>query len=55
VGLLSTGKIPKIASVRSAEFLQKMFDGSTEDVWSELTYVVPFSKILENVDTLSND
>lgn len=47
VGILSTGKIPKIARVRSAEFLQKIFNGSTEEVWSELTYVVPFSKIME--------
>jgi hypothetical protein len=47
VGLLSTGKIPKVAQVRSADFLKKMFDGNTEDVWSELTYVVPFSKIFE--------
>ena len=55
IGILSTGKIPKVAKVRSAEFLQKIFSGSTEDVWTELTYVVPFSKILENVETLSND
>ena len=47
VGILSTGKIPKTPRVRSADFLKKIYDGSTEDVWNELTYMVPFSKILE--------
>jgi S1-C subfamily serine protease len=48
VGLLSTGKIPKIESVRSSEYLKTMFDTDSESVWSELTYVVPFAKILES-------
>jgi V8-like Glu-specific endopeptidase len=55
VGILSTGKIPKIASVRSRDFLQRIFDSNTEDVWSELTYVVPFSKILESYNSVLSE
>lgn len=52
VGILSTGKIPKIARVRSSDFLKKIHEGSTEEVWTELTYVVPFSKILDSYGNL---
>jgi hypothetical protein len=48
VGLLSTGKIPKIDSVRSPEYLKTMFDTNSDSIWSELTYVVPFAKIVES-------
>ncbi len=48
VGLLSTGKIPKIESARSPEYLKTMFDTNSDSIWSELTYVVPFAKIVES-------
>ncbi len=48
VGLLSTGKIPKIEMVRSPEYLKTMFDTDNDNVWTELTYVVPFAKIVES-------
>lgn len=51
VGILSTGKIPKNDVVRDRSFLEKIFDDSSEDVWSELTYAVPSSKILELIGT----
>ena len=47
VGIVSTGKIPKNEKVRDAAYLRNIFDTSSEDVWSELTYVVPASKITE--------
>lgn len=50
VGILSTGKIPKDKRVRSEEYLQKIYQDDAEDVWTELTYVVPFSKIFEKLD-----
>ena len=49
VGILSTGKIPKNQVVREASFLTTIFNDSAEDVWKELTYAVPASKILEIV------
>jgi hypothetical protein len=49
VGILSTGKIPKNKVVRDQSFLDRIFDESSEDVWDELTYAVPASKIVETV------
>lgn len=49
VGILSTGKIPKNSVVREQSFLSKIFTESSEDVWKELTYAVPASKIRELV------
>lgn len=49
VGILSTGKIPKNSVVREQSYLSKIFDESSEDVWKELTYAVPASKIKELV------
>ncbi len=47
VGILSTGKIPKDKVVREAGFLSRIFDDVSEEVWMELTYAVPASKIVE--------
>jgi hypothetical protein len=47
VGILTTGKIPKDAKVREASYLKNIFEDSSEDVWKELSYVVPASKIQE--------
>lgn len=49
VGILSTGKIPKNKVVREQNFLDRIFDESSEEVWEELTYAVPASKIVEMV------
>lgn len=49
VGILSTGKIPKNKVVREESFLTRIFNESSEDVWKELTYAVPASKIIEIV------
>ncbi len=47
VGILTTGKIPKNPKVREAAYLKSIFDEASEDVWKELSYVVPASKIHE--------
>lgn len=47
IGIVSTGKIPKNPKVREASYLEKIYEESSEEVWSELTYVVPASKIVE--------
>lgn len=47
VGILSTGKIPKNVRVRDAAYLSGIYDSSSEDVWKELSYMVPASKIME--------
>ena len=47
VGILTTGKIPKNKTIRDQSYLKQIYDDSAEDVWSELTYVVPSSKITE--------
>ena len=47
VGILTTGKIPKSPKVRDAYYLKSIYDSASEDVWKELSYVVPASKIQE--------
>jgi hypothetical protein len=47
VGIISTGKIPKDAIVRDGSFLSRIYDQSSEEVWQELSYSVPASKIVE--------
>ncbi|MEY4630099.1 MAG: Trypsin-like peptidase domain [Pseudomonadota bacterium] len=49
VGILSTGKIPKNKVVRDQSFLDRIFADASEEVWQELTYAVPASKIVETV------
>jgi len=47
VGILSTGKVPKNEKIRDANHLKSVFNSNSTEVWSELTYVVPFSKVYE--------
>jgi hypothetical protein len=47
IGILSSGKHPKVSKVRQSKYLTKIFDESSDDVWEELTFFVPASKILE--------
>jgi len=49
VGLLSTGKVPKDPRVRDTSYLKTIYDSSSDDVWKQLTYVVPATKIRELV------
>jgi Trypsin-like peptidase domain len=55
VGILSTGKIPKNARVRDAAYLSDIYDSSSEDVWKELSYMVPSSKIMELATDLTTE
>jgi hypothetical protein len=47
IGIVSTGKIPKDPKVREESYLKQIYEDFSEDVWKELTYVVPASKIVE--------
>jgi hypothetical protein len=47
IGIVSTGKIPKDVKVRESTYLSGIYDAASEDVWKELTYAVPASKIWE--------
>jgi hypothetical protein len=47
IGLLFTGKIPKVESVRSREWLDDVYARSDEAMWKELNFAVPAKKIKE--------
>jgi hypothetical protein len=47
VGILWTAKVPKNEKVRDEGYLRRIYDESSEDIWTELTYAIPSSKIVE--------
>ena len=48
VGIIWTGKMPKLPKARDSDYLQRiMEDRDEEEIWNELTYAVPSSKIGE--------
>jgi hypothetical protein len=47
VGLIWTGKIPKSPQVQSSRYLAELAAGQSEEIWTELSYAVPASKIKE--------
>ncbi len=47
MGIIFTGKIPKVASVQSRDWLDDAYNTSSENVWKELNFAVPASKINE--------
>jgi hypothetical protein len=49
VGILYTGRIPKNPKVLDASYLKKIYDESSEEIWTELTYVVPSNLIVETL------
>ncbi len=50
VGLIWTGRIPKAARVQSSEFLNSLINSQGPEVWEELSYGVPASKIKETLE-----
>lgn len=55
VGIIWTGRIPKSAKVQSSSFLDQLIAHPTEDIWKELSYAVPASKMGEYLGALAND
>lgn len=49
LGILSTAKFPKNPSTQTSAYLDQIFAESSDDIWRELTYVVPSSKIVEKL------
>jgi hypothetical protein len=47
VGILWTGRIPKSASVQSSAYLSQVFSSDGPDVWAEMNYGVPATKMRE--------
>jgi hypothetical protein len=45
IGIIWTGRIPKNPKVQSSEYLNGLLRSPTEDVWKELSYGVPASKM----------
>jgi hypothetical protein len=61
VGIIWTGRIPKNAKVQSSAYLKEMLETNSPEIWEELSFSVPASKIggyLENLavnSTLSDE
>lgn len=47
IGLLWTGRIPKLEKVQSSAYLDEMLATHSEEIWQELSYAVPAKKIQE--------
>jgi hypothetical protein len=50
VGIVWTGRIPKNASVQSSAYLDEVLSTDHADVWTEMNYAVPASKIREHIE-----
>jgi hypothetical protein len=55
IGIISTGRIPKNPKVREAAYLEEIYASDSEDVWAELGYGVPASKIAEYMRKQASD
>jgi hypothetical protein len=49
VGILWTGKIPKDSRVQSSAYLDQVLASDGADVWSEMNYAVPATKMREHL------
>jgi hypothetical protein len=49
VGIIWTGRIPKEPKVQDPAYLSDIFSQNSEDIWKELSYAVPSSKIKEAI------
>ncbi len=47
MGIIWTGKIPKNSRVRSSDYIQKIQEAQSQDVWTELSYAAPAFKMKE--------
>ena len=45
-GIIWTGKFPKIENIQSSAYLDELLKTNTEEVWTELNYMVPAQQIL---------
>ncbi|NRA44541.1 MAG: trypsin-like peptidase domain-containing protein [Oligoflexales bacterium] len=47
VGIIWTGKIPKVSRVQNSDYLSQILSENSPEIWMELNYAVPASKIKE--------
>jgi hypothetical protein len=52
VGILWTGKIPKDATVQSSDYLDQVFATDGDDVWTEMNFAVPATKMRAFLETV---
>lgn len=52
VGILWTGRTPKSAGAQSSSVLDEWLAIGSEEIWTELTYMVPARKIREHLETV---
>ena len=52
VGILWTGRFPKQARVQSSAYLQQLLGTEQADVWTEMNYAVPATKIREHIESV---
>ena len=45
VGIIWTGKFPKVENVQHSDYLNKMLASNSAEIWQELNYAVPSMKI----------
>lgn len=54
VGIIWTGRIPKNAKVRDNEYLQRIYEAQSEDIWKELSFAAPSTHIAPILDQVMN-
>lgn len=52
VGIIWTGKIPKKSKVQDSAYLSQMLSNNSPEIWMELNYAVPATKIKEVLQNL---
>jgi hypothetical protein len=55
LGIVWTGKFPKIPDVQDSSILEKIFRQSSHIIWTDMNYAVPAHKIRETLENFSND
>ena len=55
IGILWTGRIPKAANMKSSAFLAEALASDHPDIWTQMNYAVPASKIREHIATVVAD
>ena len=55
VGIVWTGRIPKNARVQNSAYLDKVLATDHPDVWAEMNYAVPATKMREHIASVISD
>jgi hypothetical protein len=55
VGIVWTGRIPKDPRVQNSAYLEQVFQSDGADVWTEMNYAVPATKMREHIASVIAD